>query len=109
MVLVSSGLMADVTYIDALNVVSNISDPKDVAFNSDGTKMFVIDNYADDITEYTLSTGFDVSTATYVDEFSISDQSTAAYGLTFNNDGTKMYITVYGNTKYLYLHIRYRL
>ena len=94
----SSGLMADVTYIDALNVASNISDPKDVAFNSDGTKMFVIDNAADDITEYTLSTGFDVSTATYVDEFSISGQSTAAYGLTFNNDGTKMYITVWGNT-----------
>ncbi len=71
----SSGLMADVTYIDALNVCCNSTDPKDVAFNSDGTKMFVIDNHADDIYEYTLSTGFDVSTATYVDEFPIPDLS----------------------------------
>ena len=53
----------------------------------------------------TLSTGFDVSTATYVDEFSISGQllnylslSSNGYGLTFNNDGTKMYISVWANT-----------
>ena len=53
-------------------------------FNNDGTKMFALDstNGVDKILEYTLSTAFDVSTASYdgADEtFSIGSQHTSAY------------------------------
>ena len=37
------------------------SAPTDVAFNSDGTKMFTVGNGGDEINEWSLSTGFDLT------------------------------------------------
>ena len=72
--------------------------PQYIKFNNDGTKMFVIGNTGDDINSYTLSTGFDLTTATFNDingdgtGFDITDQDGVPRGLTFNNDGTKMFV-----------------
>ena len=66
------------------------------AFNNDGTKLFVIGNTNDAVFEYTLSTGFDVSTASYVDSFSISSQDDFARNIEFNKDGTKMFLSRIG-------------
>ena len=69
-----------------------------IAFNNDGTIMYYLGNLDDDINVYTLSTGFDLSTATFNDingdgsGFDISSQVTVPRGITFNNDGTKMFI-----------------
>ena len=63
-----------------------------MAFNDDGTKMFIVGRTADAVFEYTLSTGFDVSTASYVDSFSIADDEDQATGIAFNSAGTKMFI-----------------
>ena len=69
-----------------------------IAFNNDGTIMYYLGNLDDDINVYTLSTGFDLSTATFNDingdgsGFDISGQVTVPRGITFNNDGTKMFI-----------------
>jgi len=46
----------------------------------------------DDVNEYTLTTGFDVSSASFVDSFSVSDQESFPRDVTFNNDGTKMFV-----------------
>jgi len=46
----------------------------------------------DDVNEYTLSTGFDVSTSTFVNAFSVAAQETFPTGIAFNNDGTKMFV-----------------
>ena len=62
-------------------------------FNTDGTKMFILGQGQDLVNEYALSTGFDLSTASFTQSFDISDQEDLPYGVTFNNDGTKMYIT----------------
>ena len=76
--------------------------PQFIKFNNDGTKMFVIGNTGADINAYTLSTGFDLSTATFNDingdgtGFDVSDQDEATRGIAFNNDGTIMYFI--GNT-----------
>tara|TARA_B100000795_G_scaffold181932_1_gene137903 strand:+ start:307 stop:492 length:186 start_codon:yes stop_codon:yes gene_type:complete len=43
------------------------SSPQGLAFNNDGTKMFVLGVNSDDINVYTLSTGFDLLTATFND------------------------------------------
>ena len=40
---------------------SHDSAPRDLAFNTDGTKMFVTGNVGDDINEYICTTGFDVT------------------------------------------------
>ena len=67
--------------------------PSFIAFNNDGTKMFVVGTSGDDVNEYTLSVGFDLtSTVTFVDSFDVSGEDTNLRTITFNNDGTKMYV-----------------
>ena len=64
-----------------------------IQFNTDGTKMFILDEVEDDVSEFTLSVGFDISsTVTYVDAFSIDPQEDKPTGLAFNTDGTKMFV-----------------
>ena len=64
-----------------------------IQFNTDGTKMFILDEVGDDVSEFTLSVGFDISsTVTYVDAFSIDPQEDKPTGLAFNTDGTKMFV-----------------
>jgi len=63
-----------------------------VEFSSDGTKMFVIGYSGDDVNEYSLSTAWDVSSASYVQNFSVAAQATFPASIRFKADGTKMYI-----------------
>ena len=81
------------TFVGRFEVVNQDNNPSDVAFNNDGTKMFVTGFTGDNVYEYTLSTGFDLtSTVSFVDSFDVSGQETEPGGLTFNNDGTKMFM-----------------
>ena len=80
------------TFVDSFSTNAQESQPLDVAFNTNGTKMFIVGGAGQDINEYTLSTGFDVSTSTFVDSFSVSSQDTDPQGLSFNLDGTKMFV-----------------
>lgn len=67
--------------------------PFGMAFNNDGTKMYVLGNTTDSVYQYTLSTGFDLSTAAYDSvSFTPAEGETTPFGLNFNDDGTKMYI-----------------
>jgi hypothetical protein len=54
--------------------------------------MYVIGLSGDDVNEYDLSTAWDVSTASYLQNFSVSAQESAPYGVFFKPDGLKMYI-----------------
>ena len=63
-------------------------------FNTNGTKMFVLGSSTDTIYQYSLSTGFDVSTASYDSvSLSVTSQDANPAGLTFNSDGTKMFMS----------------
>ena len=75
-----------------LDVSAKTEAAQGIAFNNDGTKMFLSDKNDDDIDAYTLSTGFDLSTATYVNSVDISDQASSPAGIAFNNDGTKIFV-----------------
>jgi sugar lactone lactonase YvrE len=76
----------------SVSVGSQATLPTGVQFNTDGTKMYVIDFSTDDIFQYSLSTAFDVSTASYDSvSFDGSSQETSPQGLVFSSDGTKMY------------------
>ncbi|SVB24087.1 uncharacterized protein METZ01_LOCUS176941, partial [marine metagenome] len=90
--LLSSQAFAGVTFVDSFSVSVQSHWPTGLAFSSDGTKMFVVGNAGDDVNEYTLTTGFDVSTASFVDSFSVSSQETTPTGLAFSSDGTKMFV-----------------
>ena len=81
---------------NALDIYSQESSPTSLAFNNDGTKMFVLGSSGDDINEYDLaSPSFDVMTATYLgagENFDVSNEDGKPTSLTFNNDGSKMYV-----------------
>ena len=66
-------------------------------FNADGSVLYVIDINTDQVRRYNLTTNYDLTTATYqgivlTAAFTNSNDVTAAQGMAFNNDGTKLYI-----------------
>ncbi len=74
--------------------------PTSVAFNNDGTKMFITGNHhhntnnPQSIHEYTLDNPFVITSGvTYVGEIQPDPQPEYVDGIVFNYDGTKMYIT----------------
>ena len=88
-----SSLKAEAVFVDSFDISGQDSTPTGLAFNNDGTKMFVAGDGDNDINEYTLSTGFDVSTSSFVDSFDVSGQERGPTDITFNNDGTKMFVS----------------
>ena len=82
----------------SFSVASQEATPFDIAFNPDGTKMYIVGNASDSVYQYSLSTAFDLSTASYDSvSFSANGQDTSPAGITFNTDGTKMYIVGWSN------------
>jgi hypothetical protein len=74
------------------SVSAQAADPQGIAFNVNGTKMFVVSFTVDSVSEYNLSTGFDVSTASYSQSFTVAAQETTPTDVSFNANGTKMFI-----------------
>ena len=67
---------------------------RDIAFNSDGTAFYMIGTSTDTVHQYSLSTAYDISTASYDSvSFDVSTQIANPYSLVFNNDGTKMLVS----------------
>tara|TARA_B100000929_G_scaffold20996_1_gene15911 strand:- start:75 stop:2168 length:2094 start_codon:yes stop_codon:yes gene_type:complete len=72
---------------------SDESDPRNVQFNSDGTIMYIGGSKGDEINKYTLSTAYDVSTASLSDTYSVSSQSGRMRGFILADNGSKLYVT----------------
>lgn len=76
-------------------VTSQTANLKAVAFNPDGTKMFILGLADPTIFEYSLGTAYDLSTVSYsgdLEKLSITATSNPS-SITFNNNGTKLYIS----------------
>ena len=58
----------------------------------DGTKMYVVGLVGRDINEYNLSVAWDISTASFVQNFSIAAQEIFPQAVVFKIDGAKMYV-----------------
>jgi sugar lactone lactonase YvrE len=80
------------SYVQNFSVVNEDTNPQGLFFKPDGTKMYVVGAIGDDVNEYSLSTAWNISTASYVQNFSIAAQETNPTGLFFKSDGTKMYV-----------------
>lgn len=83
----------------SFSVTSQESSPHDLAFNSDGTKLFIVGLSSDKVHQYSLSTAYDISTASYDSvEFSVASQTTLPVAMHFNGDGTRLFVSgVSGN------------
>jgi len=78
----------------SFSVGSQETFPSSLVFKPDGTKMFVVGYGNDAIFQYSLSTAWDVSTASYDSvSFNVSSQEPNSQGLFIKPDGTKFWIT----------------
>ena len=77
---------------NALDTSSEDGVPQGVAFNTNGTRMFVPGFNTSTLYQYNLSTAFDVSSALFQKSFSVGGQDSQPTGVTFNGDGTRMFV-----------------
>jgi len=92
------------SFVQSFSVLSQEGFVTDLFFKPDGSKFYIIGSTSDTINEYSLSAAWDVSTASYAQNFSIASQETVAQGLFFSDDGLKIFIVGAGNdTVYQYV------
>ena len=66
--------------------------PKGFAFSSDGSKMFMTGRERDKVQEFNLSTPFDLSSVSRAGAETIASQIVDVGGISFSNDGLKMFV-----------------
>ena len=66
--------------------------PRGISFNPTGSKLFITGQSSDEILEYDLSTGFNLSTATFNGAFSLAGFANKPNDIAFNNDGSKLFL-----------------
>lgn len=86
------------SYYQSRSVAAQEDNPSGIFFKPDGTKMYMVGGNGDDVNEYSLSTAWNISTTSYVRNFSVASQDTVPNDVFFKPDGTKMYITGYAGT-----------
>ena len=78
----------------SLTVSGQDATMNDIAFSSDGTKLYAIGSSNDAVYQYTLSTAWDVSTGTYASKsLAVVTQDSLGKGFVFSSDGTKFYLS----------------
>tara|TARA_R110000772_G_scaffold75358_2_gene163617 strand:- start:842 stop:2461 length:1620 start_codon:yes stop_codon:yes gene_type:complete len=87
------------SYLQNFSVSAQESFPKGIFFKPDGLKMYIAGYGNDSVYEYNLSTAWDISTASFLQTFSVAAQDTNPAGVSFRPDGLKMYVLGYGNDR----------
>src|SRR6056300_692507 len=93
--------VTNITYDSvSFSTSSQSTGPNGLRFNNDGTKMYIMDRNSTTIYQYSLSTAYDISTTSYDSvSFDTSSQESSPASVTFNNDGSKMYVCGFGGNK----------
>ena len=77
----------------SFSIASQELNPSSIAFNNDGTKLFMIGRVGNTIYQYSLPTPFVLTGMSYDSvSFSVSSQDTSSRSIAFNNDGTKLFL-----------------
>ncbi len=79
-------------FLQSFSVAAQETTPLGVIFKPDGLKMYVVGAVGDTVYEYDLSTAWDVSTAVFLQGFSVAAQDTSPSSVFFKPDGLKMYV-----------------
>ena len=84
----------------SFSVSSQDTSSRSIAFNNDGTKLFLLGDINDTIYQYSLPTPFVLTGMSYDSvSFSINSQDTSPYSITFNDDGSKLFMVGWQNDK----------
>jgi hypothetical protein len=76
----------------SFSVTVQETSPAGIFFKPDGLSMYITGNASDGVYQYTLSTAWNVSTATFLQTLSVSGQELNPQDLSFTNDGTRMFL-----------------
>lgn len=90
---VTIGSSGEFAFDTSFDISGQDRTPTGLTFRSDGTKMFVSGARNDNIYSYTLSTAWDLSTASFHGSFSVSGQDGRPTDVAFKSDGTKMFVS----------------
>lgn len=85
--------LSTATYSQTLDTSSQEASPEGIFFKPDGTLMFIVGDSDDEVNEFSLSSAWDISSASHVRAFSVATEQTSPTGIFFKPDGTKMYIS----------------
>jgi sugar lactone lactonase YvrE len=76
----------------SFSVAGQDATPNGITFRPNGLSMYVVGATNDNVYQYTLSTAWNVSTATFLQSFSVSGQESIPNGVTFTGDGSRMFV-----------------
>ncbi len=77
----------------SFSVAGQEAQPAAIAFKPDGSRMYVVGRTADTVYQYSLSTAWNVGSASYSGlSFNVAGQDTSPAGLAFKPDGSRMYV-----------------
>ena len=85
--------LTSVSFVDSFSVASQDLAPYGLTFSADGTQMYTCGLFEDDVIQYTLSTAWDVSSASYTRNLVITSVEPNPRDVQFNSDGTAMFIS----------------
>lgn len=85
--------VSTMTYVRQFSVAAKEAAIRGIRMSNDGNKMYVLGSYNNQVHEYSLSTAWNISTATFVYSKSVGTELSSPHGFCFSSDGTKMYIT----------------
>ena len=71
----------------------SINGGRDIYMSPNGEHLYIVGSNTDNIHQYTLSTYYNISTATFTNSFSIVNEEFNAHGLFFSPDGLNMYVS----------------
>ncbi len=97
------GVIDDVSTLTDDSISLNIGAQETAALalrlGDGGTKLYIVGSAGDTVYQYTLSTAWDLSTASYSGKFiSLSSEDVAPAGMHFKPDGTKFFMLGFNNT-----------
>lgn len=81
------------THLQNVSIATQDTAPSGLTFSNTGTSMYIAGGATNNIYQYTLSTPWNVSTASYTARANVAPQDTLVSGFTFNTEGTRAYMT----------------
>ena len=86
-------LTSTVTFVkSSVSITAQEGNPEVILFNDDGTKIYITGRVSDAVHEYDLGSAYDVGSLTLVTSFSMSSETNITEGMSFNDDGTKLFM-----------------
>lgn len=93
----TAGDISSATLVGSVDVSADTTAPRGLDFNADGTRMFLVGAGTGSVEAYTLSTPYDVTTATHDAAFDVSSQDGNPTGIAFGQNGKRMLLSGEGN------------